>query len=117
MSTILNNSKLIPAFIIAYSNSDFTNPHELVLPDEPKDCRSDFSHMGVKYTGLETCRHANTSLHAKEQYFEYHHNKYNWVQIGLKDRAAIEEIKISTKFYTGNQVRAVTVIVQDELTG
>ena len=115
MTNTLEN-ELIPAFIIAYSNSDFTNPHELVLPDEPADCRADYTHMGVKYTGLETCRHANTFLHAEEQYFEYHHNKYNWVHIGLKERATIEEIKISTKYFTGNQVREVTLFLEDELT-
>lgn len=106
----------IPAFIIAYSNSDFTNPHEMVLIDEPKDCTSDFTHMGVKYTGLETCRHLNTHVNEKKHCLEYRHKEHNWVKIGLKKRATISEIKISTKFFTGNQVRAISVILKDELT-
>ncbi len=107
----------IPAFIIAYSNSDFTNPHELVLQDEPKDCREDHTHMGVKYTGLETCRHLNTHFNEDKKCLDYHHKQCNWIRIGLKERAKIEEIKVSTKFFTGNQVRAISVILIDELTG
>ncbi len=108
--------KNIPAFIIAYSNSDFTNPHEMVLMDEPKDCTSDYTHMGVKYTGLETCRHLNTHVNEKKHCLEYHHKEHNWVSIGFKQRATILEIQISTKYFTGNQVRAISVVLKDELT-
>lgn len=108
--------KTIPAFIISYSNSDFTNPHEMVLIDEPKDCTSDFTHMGVKYTGLETCRHLNTHINEAKNCLEYRHKEHNWVTIGLKKRATLSEIKVSTKFFTGNQVQAISVILKDELT-
>lgn len=107
----------IPAFIIAYSNSDFTNPHELVLLDEAQDCRNDFTHMGVKYSGMETCRHLNTHVNQQDQCFHYQHQQHNWVRIGLKQRALLKEVKISTQFFTGNQVRAISLVLIDELSG
>lgn len=109
--------KNIPAFLIAYSDSDFTNPHELVLQDEPKDCREYFTHMGVKYTGLETSRHLNTHVNQAQKRHEYYHDQNNWAKIGLKERALIKEIKVSTLFFTGNQVRAISVVLKDELSG
>ncbi len=107
----------LPAFLIAYSDSDFTNPHEAVLPDEPKDCRGDFTHMGAKYWGYESRRHKATTILPREQAFSYDHDVHNWLRIGLKNRAAIDRITISTKWYTGNQVRAVSVTLIDEKTG
>jgi allantoicase len=107
----------LPAFLIAYSDSDFTNPHEAVLPDAPKDCRGHFTHMGAKYWGYETRRHRATTVLPEKQALAYDHNAHNWMMIGLKRRAKIKEISISTKWYTGNQVRAVSVFLVDELTG
>jgi allantoicase len=110
-------SSPLPAFLIAYSDSDFTNPHEVVLPDAPKDCTGDFTHMGAKYWGVESRRHKATTVLAKEQALAYDHNAHNWFLIGLKERAEINTITISTKWYTGNQVRAVSVYLKDEVTG
>jgi allantoicase len=110
-------SAFLPAFLIAYSDSDFTNPHEAVLAAEPKDCRGDFTHMGAKYWGYETRRHKATTVRENEQALSYDHNAHNWLLIGLKNRAEIDKITISTKWYTGNQVRAVSVFLKDELTG
>lgn len=108
----------IPAFVIAYSDSDFTNPHEMVLPDEPKECGpDDFTHMGKQYWGLETGRHAATTVDTANRWLEYNHLAHNWVTIGLKERAAISKVAVSTKWFTGNQVRAISVILKDELTG
>ena len=80
---------VIPAFVLAYSNSDFTNPHEVVLLNKPEDCRDQFTHMGVKYTGLETCRHQTTTVDKEKQCLEYNHNAHNWLRIALKERAEI----------------------------
>lgn len=109
--------KIIPAYIIEYSNSDFTNPHELLFPGEPEDCTNDHTHMGVKYTGLETKRHLATKVSNDKLGFEYDHSLYNWVKIGLKERGEISEIRINTKWFTGNQVRAISIVLTDELTG
>ena len=107
----------IPAFLIAYSDSDFTNPHEAMLTTTPKDCRGDFTHMGAKYWGYETRRHKATTVLADEAVLQYDHNAHNWMLIGLKKRAKVDTITISTKWYTGNQVRAVSVYLMDEMTG
>jgi allantoicase len=107
----------IPAFLIAYSDSDFTNPHEVVLPDEPQDCRGRFTHMGAMYWGFETRRHKATTVLAGERAFSYDHNAHEWLVIGLKQRAEIDRVSVSTKWYTGNQVRSVSVSLADEVTG
>lgn len=109
--------RIIPAFILEYSNSDFTNPHEMLLPEEPQDCTSDYTHMGVKYTGLETCRHLATTVDTAKKQLFFQHESYNWVKIALKERAEISEIKVSTKWFTGNQVQTVAIFLIDELTG
>ena len=64
----MSSKRAVPAFVVAYSDSDFTNPHEVVLPDEPKDCTSEYTHMGVKYWGLETGRHKATSVSPGEKW-------------------------------------------------
>ncbi|MBI3442069.1 MAG: hypothetical protein HY052_09775 [Proteobacteria bacterium] len=107
----------LPAFLIAYSDSSFTNPHEVVLADEPKDCRGDFTHMGAKYWGVESRRHKATTVLQDEQALAYDHDAHNWFLIGLQQRAEIHTLTISTKWYTGNQVRAVSVYLKDETTG
>lgn len=107
----------VPAFVIAYSDSDFTNPHEVVLPNEPEECTGHFTHMGAKYWGLETGRHKTTTVKADENLLEYNHLAHNWITIQLKERTAVSKISVSTKWFTGNQVRAISVIFKDELTG
>ena len=108
-------TEILSAFLIGYSNSDFTDPHDVVLADEAPDCRTTFTHMGARYSGFETCRHKATQLSSDG--FHYDHNAHHWLAIGLKERGEIQSINISTKWFTGNQVRAVTVTLIDELTG
>lgn len=110
-------SSPLPSFLISYSDSSFTNPHEAVLPDAPKDCTGRFTHMGAMYWGYETLRHKATTVLASEQALAYNHDAHNWLLIGLKERAMVDRIAISTKWYTGNQVRAVSVYLKDEMTG
>jgi allantoicase len=112
-----DDRKPIEAFLIEYSDSSFTNPHEAVLPDVPKDCRGAFTHMGAKYWGIESKRHKATSVLQGEDGFSYSHNAHNSFLIGLKQRAEIDTVTISTKWYTGNQVRAVSIYLKDEMTG
>lgn len=108
-------TEFLPAFLIGYSNSDFTLPHEVVLPDEAPDCRQQFTHMGARYSGFETPRHRATTL--VEGGFDYAHDAYHWLHIGLRRRSQVQRLNISTKWFTGNQVRAVSVFLIDELTG
>lgn len=107
--------KPLPAFILGYSDSDFTNPHEMVLPDEPPSLVGNYTHMGAQYWGLETRRHRTTRLNRAADSFSYDHSSHNWVDIALKGRFVVDEIRISTKWFTGNQVRAASVILHDEL--
>jgi allantoicase len=109
--------KAIPAILLAYSDSDFTNPHEAMLTVEPKDCRGDFTHMGAKYWGYETRRHKATKVDARGEALVYDHDAHNWMLIGLNQRAKVDTVTISTKWYTGNQVRAASVFLSDELSG
>ena len=109
-------TQFIPAYIISYSNSDFTNPHEVVLPDDPKDCTADYTHMGVKYWGLETKRHQATTIDKENKRLFFQHDACNWVRIGFKKRSEINSLAISTKWFTGNQARAISVFLIDELT-
>lgn len=113
----VDDRKPADAFLIEYSDSSFTNPHEVVLPDDPKDCRGQFTHMGAKYWGCESKRHKATQTRADEEAFAYDHDAHNWMLIGLKQRTEIDTVTVSTKWYTGNQVRAVSIIVKDALTG
>lgn len=106
----------LPAFLIGYSDSDFTNPHECMLHDEPKDCRGNFTHMGAKYWGFESRRHRPYTVLGTEEALEYNHDAYDWMVIGLKRRSEVSTIKISTKWYTGNQVRSVSVFLKDDVT-
>jgi len=109
------NPNSLPAFLIGYSDSDFTDPHEVVLPDPAPDCRTQFTHMGARYSGFETSRHKATTC--LENGFGYDHDAHNWLLIGLKERSEIHQLRISTQWFTGNQVRAVSVYLTDELTG
>ena len=107
----------VPAFLIDYSDSAFTNPHEVVLPDEPEHYSGIFTHVGARYWGFETARHIATTVHPEQREFEYDHNAYNWFLIGLRERTEVSSVKISTKWFTGNHVPAVSVFLRDELTG
>ena len=115
--TMPRSKDAIPAILIAYSESDFTNPHEAVLPREPKDRRGDFTHMGARYWGYESRRHKATRVLPEEEALEFDHHEHNWMLIGLRKRAKIDRIAVSTRWFTGNQVRAVSVRLTDEWTG
>ncbi len=101
--------QFLPAFVIGYSDSSFTNPHEAALPEEPRDCTGDFTHMGAKYWGYETRRHAATTINTAEQKYRYNREAHNWIRLGLKDPARVSKLTISTRFYTGNHVPVVEV--------
>ena len=98
----------LDAFLISYSDSSFTNPHEVVRPDEPEECTGNFTHMGAKYWGFETSRHKATSL-TKDNEFRFNDDAYHWIHIGLKKRATVSRISVSTKWFTGNQVPEIAI--------
>ncbi len=113
----MTTEQFIPAFVQGYSNSAFTNPHEVVLPDDPKECTGNFTHMGAQYWGLETDRHKATTVDTNARALNYRHDAHHWVTIRFEQRAVVSKLMVSTKWFTGNQVRAITAILRDDLTG
>ncbi len=103
----------LSAFVVSYSDSSFTNPHEVARFDEPPECTGNFTHMGAKYWGFETVRHRATCLLEDGQGFRFDHNAHNWLRLGLKQRASISRINISTRWFTGNQVPEVSIELID----
>ncbi|MFT5561743.1 MAG: allantoicase [Candidatus Azotimanducaceae bacterium] len=106
-------SQFLAAFLINYTDSSFTNPHEVVLPDEPQECTGNFTHMGAKYWGFESERHCAISTRAGNRGFHFDHDAFNSLVIGLTQRSLVREIRISTKWFTGNQVPCVAVDLID----
>lgn len=103
--------EFLPGFLIEYSDSSFTNPHEVVLPDEPLECTGNFTHMGAKYWGFETDRHL--ALTPVAGGFRYDSSACHHFVIGLDQRSVVEEIRVSTKWFTGNQVPFVSIELID----
>jgi allantoicase len=109
----------VPAFVIAYSDSAFANPHQVVSPSPPQFDPDAFTYTGKEMDGIESRRH--TALHlnrdGKADGFLFTPDFFNWFEIGLKRRTNVEKLTISTRWFTGNQVPKVSVFLKDELTG
>ena len=107
----------LEAFVVAYSDSSFTNPHDVARPEEPRECSGDFTHMGAKYWGFETARHKATTLTHENNAFEFDHDAYHWVKLGLTEPSVVEKITVSTKWFTGNQVPEIAIeLTRDHVT-
>lgn len=102
-------SQFLPAFLVNYTDSSFTNPHEVALPDEPLECAGNFTHMGAKYWGFESARHCAITSRSENRGFRFDHDAFNSITIGLTHRDLVREIRISTRWFTGNQVPCVSV--------
>jgi allantoicase len=103
----------LTAFLKAYSDSSFTNPHEVVLPQSPPDCKGNFTHMGAKYWGFETARHRATQISTDGKNFTFDADAHHWFDIGLTHRSEIRKINVSTKWFTGNQVPEISIELID----
>ena len=110
-----NTLQTLTAFLKAYSDSSFTNPHEVVLVQSPPDCVGNFTHMGAKYWGFETARHRTTQISASGESFAFDADAHHWFDIGLTHRSEIRKINISTKWFTGNQVPEVSIELIDRI--
>ena len=104
----------IPAFLKSYSDSSFTNPHQVALPETPPDCTGDFTHMGAKYWGFETKRHVATTINATNDGFNFNAEGHHWLHLGLAFRSKITSLSVSTKWFTGNQVPVISVLLTDK---
>ena len=103
------SKEFLPAYVMAYSDSSFTNPHEVASPEDPPDCAGNFTHMGAKYWGFETARHKATTVKTDHPGFHFDHSAHHWLKLGLKTPAMVHEIKVSTRWFTGNQVPAISI--------
>ena len=102
-------SHFLPAFVAAYSDSSFTNPHEVARPEEPRDCTGEFTHLGAKFWGFETARHQATRLNAAKDGYRFDHDAHHWIRLNLKAPAVVSEVCVSTRYFTGNQVPAISL--------
>ncbi len=109
----------VPAFVIAYSDSSFANPHQVVSPATPVFDPDAFTYQGKEMDGIESKRHTAVRLNPDGQTdcFGFQPDFFNWFELGLKRRTNVEKLTISTRWFTGNQVPKVSVFLKDEATG
>ena len=103
----------LPIFLMRYSDSGFTNPHELVKTDTPADRSERFSHMGAMFWGFESARHRATKIDKDAKKLFYNDQSENWMVLGLKLESLVSRIEVSTKYFTGNQVPAISIILRN----
>ena len=99
----------LDTFLISYSDSSFTNPHEVALPQQPENRAGQFTHMGAQYWGFETKRHDAWTLHPDGETLTFSPTAQHELVLGLKQPAIVDQIDISTHWFTGNQVPAVSI--------
>lgn len=100
---------LIPTFLLGYSDSSFTNPHEVLKTQEPQERTGTFTHMGAQYWGFESKRHIATTITDDGDAFDFDHDAHEYFDIGFKTAAVVSEFKISTRWFTGNQVPVISI--------
>jgi allantoicase len=103
----------IPAFLISYTDSSFTNPHEVLRADEPENRKGTFTHMGARFWGFESKRHKATTIDTEGQHFTFNHDAHENLVIGFNAPAKISSITVSTRWFTGNQVPCISVELFD----
>ncbi len=101
----------VDAFIIDYKDSRFTNPHTVLRHDPAQDPTGQFTHMGAFYEGWEDGRGVGWTV--TDDGWVYDHDAHNRMDIGLKERTALECFDISTKWFTGNNVPEISIFVRD----
>jgi len=103
------DNQYLPCVLSSYTDSSFTNPHQVVLPDEPLDFSGRFTHMGAQYWGVETDRHQAFVTDEAEACFFFDPDSHHELFIELTAPSLVREIRISTRWYIGNHVPNVTV--------
>ena len=103
--------KALDCQLLEYSDSAFTNPHEVVSPTQPEDRQGRFTHMGAQYWGFETSRHVGTRLLGDGQGFIFDPNASHFFKLGLVQTSEVSRITVSTAWFTGNQVPAISIVL------
>ena len=105
----------IRAFLLSYSDSSFTNPHRVALPDPPVFDPDAYTFVGKEMDGLESKRHCAIEVLEDEPAFIFDPGRCNWFRLGLEQRAEISRIDVNTQWFTGNQVQNVSIVLIDTL--
>lgn len=115
----VDRATMLPAFVIDYSDSAFAMPHALTSADEPVFDPDAFTFVGKEMDGIESRRHrAITPLDDPSvPGFRYDPQAHNYVRVGFVQRSAVRQLEISTEWFTGNQVKEVSVFLLDRKTG
>lgn len=100
------------AFLVRYTDSGFTDPHEVARPDEPEDRRGQYTHIGARYWGFETARHRGHRVEGEA--IRYDEDAHHELVLRLRAPARVQAIAVSTAWFTGNQVRAVALDLREE---
>ena len=103
----------LDTFLIGYSDSAFTNPHEVAQPDLPEDRAGRFTHMGAQYWGFETRRHIGTQIQIAEHSFRFDPEAHHHFTLGLHSRSEVSKIDVDTTWFTGNQVPEISIFLED----
>ncbi|MEE4300266.1 MAG: hypothetical protein V2J24_12560, partial [Pseudomonadales bacterium] len=102
----------LPSFLVRYTDSGFTDPHEVARPDPPEDRRGQFTHMGARFWGFETARHRGHEVVGEAIRFD--DDAHHELVLRLHAPATVTAIAVATTFFTGNQVRAIAVDLREE---
>lgn len=111
------HSKLLKAYVIAYSDSAFSDPHQIVSHAPPKFDPDAFTFVGKEMDGLESRRHRAFSLDGAAKSITFDPEAHNSIRLGLAKKSRLNKIVISTKWFTGNQVPRVSLELIDSATG
>lgn len=96
--------------LLSYTDSLFTNPHDIVSHSLPLDGRGTFSHVGVRMQGLESRRHLNfRCMDASRGAFVRDASIRNDLHLRVcgGQVAVMDGMEINTAFFTHNNVAIV----------
>lgn len=117
MGTGPSGTNRIRAFVIAYSDSSFSNPHSIVTDSDPVFDSDAFTFVGKEMDGLESRRHRAFSIAPEKAEIIFNPDAANFIRLGLIQKSRLSKVVISTKWFTGNQVPRVSLELLDSTTG
>lgn len=103
----------LKAFVVRYDDSSFTNPHTVLYAHEAINPTGRFTHMGAYYEGWEDKRGTGVDVTADGWAYDYAATRD--MEIGFDTRSKITHVDVSTKWFTGNNVPEVSILVKDVL--
>lgn len=102
-------NQYLPCVLAAYSDSSFTNPHQVVLETDPPSYEGRFTHMGAEYWGVETDRHIAFSVDEQQARFRFDPDAHHTLDLELTRPSLVREVRVSTRWHTGSHVPNISV--------